>query len=63
MLYCDFPTGTSMFDTVAAAAAERGVLLWEDRAGLRLAVAADGHDGMKEVFRRIRAGGAGEGNA
>jgi len=33
VLYCDFPTGGGMYDTVAAAAAERGVLLWEDREG------------------------------
>lgn len=60
VLYCDFPTdqvmGTQMFDKVAGAAADRGVLLWEDGEGKRLAVAAEGHDHMREVFRRIRAG-------
>ena len=45
-----------MYDKVAAAAAERGVLLWDDREGMRLAVAAEGHDYMREVFKRIRAG-------
>lgn len=58
VLYCDFPTGTGMFDTVASAASERGVLLWEDREGLRLAVASDGHEDMKAVFAAIRAGDA-----
>ena len=40
----------------AGAAAERGVLLWEDREGMRVAIAAEGHDHMREVFRKIRAG-------
>ena len=56
VLYCDFPTETNMYDKVAAAAVDRGVLLWEDREGKRLAVTAGGHDQMREVFRRIRAG-------
>ena len=42
VLYCDFPTGTDMYDKVAAAAAHRRVLLWEDRDGRRMAVAAEG---------------------
>jgi hypothetical protein len=34
------------------------VLLWEDKPGMRLAVAAEGHDRMKAVFAAIRAGEA-----
>lgn len=56
VLYCDFPTGTSMFEKVVAAALERRVLLWQDTPGLRLAVAQEGHEAMKQVFAAIRAG-------
>jgi transcription initiation factor TFIIH subunit 4 len=58
VLYCDFPTGTGMFDKVVAAASDADVLLWEDKPGMRLAVAAEGHDRMKAVFAAIRAGEA-----
>ena len=56
VLYCDFPTGTGMFDKVVSAASDAGVLLWEDKPGMRLAVAAEGHERMKAVFAAIRAG-------
>ena len=58
VLYCDFPTGTDMFAKVVAAASDADVLLWQDTPGMRLAVAAEGHDRMKAVFAAIRAGEA-----
>lgn len=58
VLYCDFPTGTGMFAKVVAAASDADVLLWQDTPGMRLAVAAEGHDRMKAVFAAIRAGEA-----
>ena len=59
VLYCDFPTNDrdGMFAEVAKAAGERGVLLWEDGEGARLAVAAEGHEDMKRVFAAARARG------
>jgi transcription initiation factor TFIIH subunit 4 len=56
VLYCDFPTGTGMFEKVSLAAQQRQILLWEDRKNLRLAVAQEGHEDMKHVFAAIRAG-------
>ena len=56
VLYCDFPTGTDEFATAVKAASDIGVLLWEDPAGLKLAVSKSGHDRMKEVFKAMRSG-------
>jgi hypothetical protein len=47
-----------MFAKVVAAASDADVLLWQDTPGMRLAVAAEGHDRMKAVFAAIRAGEA-----
>ena len=56
VLYCDFPTGTDEFATAVKAASDFGVLLWEDPAGMKLAVSKSGHDRMKEVFKAMRSG-------
>jgi len=56
VLYCDFPTGTGMFEKVAEIAKERGLYLWGDPVGLKLAVREEGHESMKDVFKKIRAG-------
>ena len=56
VLYCDFPTGTGMLEKVAEIAKERGLYLWGDPVGLKLAVREEGHESMKDVFKKIRAG-------
>ena len=41
------------------AASDAGVLLWEDREQMKLAVAKSGHERMKEVFKAMRMQGGG----
>jgi hypothetical protein len=45
-----------MFEKVAEIAKERGLYLWGDPVGLKLAVREEGHESMKDVFKKIRAG-------
>ena len=60
VLYCDFPTGTDEYAAAVKAASDAGVLLWEDREQMKLAVAKSGHERMKEVFKAMRMqGGSG----
>ena len=54
VLYCDFPTGTDEYAAAVKAASDAGVLLWEDREQMKLAVAKSGHERMKEVFKAMR---------
>ena len=59
VLYCDFPTGTDEYAAAVKAASDAGVLLWEDREQMKLAVAKSGHERMKEVFKAMRTQGGG----
>ncbi|ACO64732.1 predicted protein, partial [Micromonas commoda] len=46
VLYCDFPTGTDEYAAAVKAASDAGVLLWENREQMKLAVAKSGHERM-----------------